>query len=460
MARQPTTRLQVSGYRFLVRRMEHALLRGDIHMLHDPIRAQSLSFIAGCLLAVVVVAACAILAFLRPNAGLGDAAIVVSRDSGALYVRIGDTLHPVLNIASARLVTGSGARPEMVGAADIDNAKRGPTLGIPGAPTAIAKPLTDNESAWTVCDSTTSTVIAGYPDRIGDDARQPTVLVTPRTAGLAKTYLLYDGLRAEVDLRNPSVVWALRLDGIEPRPVSAAMLDAIPEAPPIAATRVPGADLPGAVAGLRVGTVVRVTRVDADDYFVVMTDGVQRVGEVAANLIRMVDSQGSQEIRSVSPDVVGDIPVVDSLPVSTFPRRAGTAVGAEAGGVLCAQWLPGEAKTILWMGDSLPADAKPVDLAQGDGDGPNLDRVVMPSGRSAYVRAGALTGDGADAGPLYLMTDSGVLFGIHDENTARLLGLEGGPVGAPWPVLSRLPRGPELSTDSALVARDSIASTP
>ena len=123
--------------------MEHALLRGDIRMLHDPMRAQSLSFIAGCVLAIVVVAGCAILAFLRPNAGLGDAAIVMSRDSGALYVRIGDTLHPVLNLASARLVTGSAARPEIVSAADIDKAKRGPLLGIPGAPAVIAKPLSE-----------------------------------------------------------------------------------------------------------------------------------------------------------------------------------------------------------------------------------------------------------------------------------------------------------------------------
>jgi type VII secretion protein EccB len=460
MARQPTTRLQVSGYRFLVRRMELALLRGDIRMLHDPIRAQSLSFIAGGLLAVVAVAACAVLAFLRPNAGLGDAVIVMSRDSGALYVRTGDTLHPVLNLASARLVTGSGARPEIVSAADIDKAKRGPLLGIPGAPTVIAKPLTDSESAWTVCDSATSTVIAGQSERIDDGARQPSVLVTPRAEGAATTYLLYDGRRAEVDLRNPGVVWALRLDGIEPRPVSRAMLDAIPEAPPIAPSHIPGADLPGAVAGLRVGTVVRVTRVDADDYFVVLGDGVQRVGEVAANLIRMVDSRGSREIRSVSPDVIGKAPAVDSLPVSTFPWRAGTTVGAGGSGVLCAQWLPNGPKTALWMGDSIPANSNPIELAQGDGDGPNIDRAVMPSGRSAYVRAAALTGDGSDAGPLYLVTDSGVLFGIDEENTAKLLGVDGGPVAAPWPVLARLPRGPELSRDSALVARDSIASPP
>ena len=95
MARQPVTRLQVSGYRFLIRRMEHALVRGDVRMLDDPLRAQSLSLVAGCILAVIAIAGCAILAFLKPQGELGSAPIVMARTSGALYVRIGDTVHPV-----------------------------------------------------------------------------------------------------------------------------------------------------------------------------------------------------------------------------------------------------------------------------------------------------------------------------------------------------------------------------
>ena len=113
MARQSTTRLHVSGYRFLLRRMEHALVRGDVRMLDDPLRAQSLSLIAGVVLAVIIVAACAILAFLRPPGTLGSAPIVMVRDSGALYVRIGDIVHPVLNLASARLIAGTPANPEV-----------------------------------------------------------------------------------------------------------------------------------------------------------------------------------------------------------------------------------------------------------------------------------------------------------------------------------------------------------
>src|SRR5690349_25176307 len=97
MTRQSPMRLQVSGQRFLRRRMEHALVRGDVRMLDDPLRAQSLSLIAGVVLAVIGVAACAVLAFIRPSGTLGSAPIVMVRETGALYVRVGDTVHPVLD---------------------------------------------------------------------------------------------------------------------------------------------------------------------------------------------------------------------------------------------------------------------------------------------------------------------------------------------------------------------------
>jgi type VII secretion protein EccB len=462
MARQPATRLQVNAYRFLVRRMEHALLRGDASMQHDPIRAQSSAFIAGCVLAVIALAVCAILAYLRPNAALGNAPIVMTRESGALYVRVDDILHPVLNLASARLITGSAAKPHAVGASVIARARRGPLLGIAGAPTDIGEPLSRSESAWTVCDSTTSTVIAGEPSHIDRDGRQPSMLVTPRGESAATTYLLYDGWRASVDLRNPAVVWALRLDGAHPRPVSRSLLDAIPEAPPIVPPHIPDAGSRGAVPGMHVGSVVQMTAPDATDYFVVLADGVQRIGEVAANLIRVTDSLGSNAIPTVAPDIIGRLRVVEHLPLSSYPRRAGRSMDASDTGVFCAQWIPERSETILRSDDSLPTDSLATELAQADGDGPHVDNVVMPSGRSAFVKAAALDGDGDrdDSGPRYLVSDGGVLFGIRDANTAKVLGVDIEPVDAPWPILATLPRGPELSRENALVAHDSVAPSP
>jgi type VII secretion protein EccB len=465
MARQPTTRLQVSGYRFLVRRMEHALVRGDVRMLDDPLRAQSLSLIAGCIVAAIVVAGCAILAYLRPGGGLGGAPIVMDRDSGALYVRIDDSWHPVLNLASARLVAGTPANPEVVSGSAIESARRGPLVGIPGAPAVIADPLSRDESAWTVCDSATgTTVIVGHV-RVGAGADtlppEQSVLVRPRADSAAMTYLLYDGRRASIDLRDTAVVRALRLDNVVPRPVSRALLESIPEAPAITAPRIPqvGAPGPAALGGLTAGTVVRMARADASEYYVVLTDGVQRVGRVAADLVRFTVTQPGENIRTIAADAIAATRAVDELPVTTFPDHT----RAVEPPVVCGHWAPDDGNrrisTSVLVGDSLPTErGQPgMALAQTDGDGPNVDNVMLPAGRSAYLRATGLTGDGGTAGPLYLMNDLGVLFGVRDHNDAEHLGISTPAVPAPWPVLALLPRGPELSKVGASVARDGIA---
>ena len=114
------------------------------------------------------------------------------------------------------------------------------------------------------------------------------------------------------------------------------------------------------------------------------------------------------------------------------------------------------------MGDSLPVDGDRavVELAQADEAGPGVDSFAMPPGRSAYVRAAGVSGEGAATGALYLVNDSGVVFGIRDEDAARRLGLASPAVPAPWPLLAQLPRGPELSVQSASVGRDSVGPTP
>ena len=90
------------------------------------------------------------------------------RDTGALYVRIDDTLHPVLNLASARLITGATDEPELISMSALDRAQRGPLVGIPGAPEIIAAPLDADESVWTVCDDAVgrTSVLVGRPPRL------------------------------------------------------------------------------------------------------------------------------------------------------------------------------------------------------------------------------------------------------------------------------------------------------
>lgn len=467
MARAPTTWLHVSGYRFLQRRMECALLRRDIRTVNEPIRAHAFSLLAGCLLATIAVAGCAILGLLRPNAALPDAPIVMGRESGALYVRAGEMWHPVLNLASARLVAGANINPQLVPESALVPAKRGPLLGIPGAPQYLGQSLSAEESAWTICDSDGSTPLAttavvGPADGplVRRLVSEQTILVTTDAHG--PSYLLYDGRRAVVNLADPIVARALRLESQEPRKVSPLLLNAVPEGPPITVPRITGAGGrgPGALSGFAVGSVLRVTRTAGDEYYVVLPAGVQRVGQVAADLLRLSDSQGVRSIISVAPDVIRSSATVNVLPMSTYPDQAHAPL-TRGDTTLCVTWAPrraGRADISFLVGGGLPvpSDQAPVMLAQADKGGPALDAVHLPAGHHAYVRSTALSGDTPRAGARYLVTDSGVRFGIHDDETARDLGLPSTAVAAPWPVLAALPQGPELSRQNALVARDTV----
>jgi ESX secretion system ATPase EccB len=458
---QSTTRLQVSGYRFLLRRIECALLGRDIRTVNEPIRAPMQSLMAGAVLAIVMVAGCALLAMVRPQPALANAPIVMGKQSGALYIRIGETLHPVLNLASARLITRANADPLPVPESELSHSKRGPLLGIPGAPQFLGLPLGEDELRWTVCDtgSTTSstTVIIGPAE--GPLSRpltnQQSVLV--RAASGGSTYLLYAGRRAVVNLDEVAVVRALGLDGRVPSAVSPTLLNAIPEAPPIAPPRIPdrSARGPAALPGFPVGSVLRVTRADGDEYYVVLTHGIQRIGRVAADLLRFSDSRGARTVISVAPDAIRATPTVTELPVATFPDRTPTLLDAGST-TLCVGWrhaASGGVEVALSAGGlPIPVGQEPVKLSQADGNGPAVDAVYLSPGRSAYVRATALSGDNPQAGTRYLITDIGVRFAVHDGDAAHDLGLPNTTVAAPWPVLAQLPAGPELSREKASVA--------
>ncbi len=229
--REPTTQLQASGQRFLARRLERALRCGTLRSVDDPRPGRS-ALTVGCVLAAVVLLGCVSLALIRPESLPGDAPIVLGRQSGALYVRVAGTLHPVLNLVSARLIADTAADPRLVRDSDLARLRRGPLLGIPGAPQVLGAALS-GAVIWSVCDTpgatgptTTVVVREGEPvPGVGIvDAGQP-VLVTAEAE--AAVYLLYRGRRAVVAGAGPKSA------GPAPRPVSPVLLGAIPEAPPV-----------------------------------------------------------------------------------------------------------------------------------------------------------------------------------------------------------------------------------
>lgn len=473
MASTPTTKWQVGGYRFLVRRMEHALIRRDVRMLHDPMKSQSRALAVGVVVACVGLAGCAALALFRPQDKIGDASIVVGKDSAAMFVEVDETFHPVLNLASARLIVGKPDDPLTVKESELAARPRGALVGIPGAPSALPHDPGGRAEPWTVCDAvdpftgvTSSTVIVGTPhygDHSSPLAGTEAFLWT--SGGVA--YLVQNGTKSPVDLANRAVVRALGLEDAPLTPVSAGLLNSVPESPAIAA---PFIAQSGQVPvfpfdGRTIGSVFKVVGRDVQ-YYVVLEDGIEAINETAALLIKFADSQGSPDIAAVNPDVLRNVPKsVAGLSVSTFPASAPVIVDASERPVSCLTWQPLEgsdggpsARLVESSGRGLPLDAaaRPVALAQADGGGDSVDQVYLTPGSGGFVRSTGISTTSTRQDSLFFVADTGVRYGVDGADSASALGF-GPPAPAPWQIMQLLASGPTLGRGQALTMHDGVA---
>src|ERR1700742_4958963 len=243
------TRHQVTGWRFVMRRIASGIALHDTRMLVDPLRSQSRAVLMGVLLLVTGLAGCFVFSLIRPNGQAGNNAVLADRSTAALYVRVGDQLHPVLNLTSARLIVGQSANPTMMKSTELDKFPLGNLIGIPGAPERMVQ-NTSRDANWAACDgvggtsraahSTGVTVIAGPLDNGGAraaalDSGHP-ILVDSGSG----TWLLWDGKRSQIDLGDHAVTSALGLgsDAVAapaPRPIAPGLFNAIPEAPALTA---------------------------------------------------------------------------------------------------------------------------------------------------------------------------------------------------------------------------------
>jgi type VII secretion protein EccB len=496
---QLTTRAQVNGYRFLLRRLDHALVRRDVRMLHDPMRSQSRSLLIGGVLGLIAVAGCAILAFIHPQGSVGNAKIIVGKDSAALFVLVKDkagnqTLHPALNLASARLVSGSDETPTSVKDAKLSGYARGPVLGIPGAPNALPGTAQGNSSDWSLCETValtasgsatsssavTTTVLSGRP-QLGAQAqtagRDQAVLVQRE----GKTYLLFDGKRAEIDPANTVVARTLNLAAHPARPTGTDLLDVAVPVPSLTPPTIPqaGRPGPGKLSNVPVGGVISVAPLDGGgnpDLYVVLADGVQRIGPFVAQLIRNADSHGMSEIETVPPDVLDGLPVLTTLQLSQFPEQVPKIVSAEDDPVTCVHWNksaglatdqsdssnPSDKATVsMLLGTALPLGDSdhPVKLATAAGGGDHVDQVFVRPMTGEFVQTTGMDSGSLRRDGLFYVTDDGVRYAIPDLATAQILGLGKTPHLAPWSIVGQLVPGPTLSRESALQSYDSVPDT-
>jgi type VII secretion protein EccB len=480
------TRHQVTGWRFVMRRIASGVALHDTRMLVDPLRTQTRAVLMGVLMLITALVGCFVFSLIRPNGSTANNPVLADRSTAALYVKVGDQLHPVLNLASARLIVGRPVNPTTVKSTELDKFPRGNLIGIPGAPERMVQ-NTNKDADWTTCDSTGGTagsasgvtVIAGAPDSSGTRAAALGAGHAVLARNATSTWLLWDGRRSRIDLADHAVTGALGLgsDVPAPRPIAVGLFNAIPEAPPLSAPAIPDAGSParfGLPVPAPVGAVVQAHGLESTSansvlYYAVLPDGLQPISPVLAAILRNSNSYGLDQPPRLGADQIAKLPVSRTLDTSRYPDQRISLVDAARDPVTCAHWSkPAGATTnslTLLSGSTLPVpEAVHTEDLVGAGTGGTASRVAMAPGTGYFTATVSDNAASPAAGSLFWVSDTGVRYGIDTEGgangpakTAETLGLSPPPTPIPWSALSLFAPGPTLSRADALLAHDGLA---
>ncbi|MEZ0365107.1 type VII secretion protein EccB [Mycobacterium sp. pUA109] len=479
-----STRTQVTGHQFLARRTALALTRWRVRMEVEPSRRQGLAVVASVSAAVVVCLGALLMSFLSPSGQIGETPIIADRDSGALYVRVGDTLYPALNLASARLIAGRPENPHKVRSSQIAEAPHGPLVGIPGAPSEFS-PSSPTSASWLICDSVTPTMGVGAPSPVTvtvidgapdlSDRRQVlsgSAAVVLRYAN--ESWVIRDGRRSRIDAADRSVLLPL---GLAPEqvsqapPMSRALFDALPVGAELSVPTVPEAGSPAHFADAPgpVGTVFVTPQISGpQQYSVVLADGVQTVTAVVAQILQNAGATGGGKPMVVAPPVLAKLPVVPAdkaMDLSAYPEGPLSVIDKRENPATCWWWEraagEGRARVQVVSGPTIPVPQNEADrvvsLVKADDTGREADRVYFGPGFANFVASTGNDPGAATTESLWWLSDSGVRFGVEDTREARTaLGLTMQPSPAPWVALRLLANGPTLSRADALVRHDTL----
>ena len=462
-----TNRVQVSGWRFLLRRLEHAIVRRDTRMFDDPLQFYSRSVALGAVLAALIVVGALTMAFFKPQGKLGAGNLFVDRTTNQLYLMLSGRLHPVYNLTSARLVLGNPVTPVAVKSAELNRLPKGHVIGIPGAP--YATPVSpDPSSVWTLCDTvikaesanpTLQTAVMAMPALI-DSSIDP---ILPNEALLVsykgRDWIVTAKGRHATDLSDRPLTWAMGIPvSAKPSPISEAMFNALPDAGSWQLAPIPDAGAPNSLGlpeELVIGSVFQIHAASGPQYFVVLRDGVAPVNANTAGALRAEQSHGLLTPPTLLPNLVVRIP--ERVYTSPLPDEPIKVVSRPRDPTLCWMWerKTGDRppKSTVITGRRLPIS--PSVINQGVKQIQGTATVYTDGGKYVQVQSP----DPRYGEALYYIDPQGVRYGLPDAKTAAALGLTS-PKMAPWEIVRTLVDGPVLSKEAALLEHDTLPADP
>lgn len=435
----PTTKAQISGHKFLTRRLEHGLVLGDIRMIHDPLATRNRAHIFSLAATVLICLGALAMAVFKPAIDPGDAAIIQA-ESGQLYVRIDNQLHPVANLASARLIVGEAADIHTGSDTILKSLPKAVPIGIVDAPGLIAPPATATQKLVPhACHTTTRPA-----NRLDMAPNQITVIMqetganattTNQTTPIFQQLATGHALVALVDQAE----WLVTANGRSILPPADTpdgrnirhRLGITPTTPrwsPPPQIFSAIAEKPPATIPTGILEVLRIPGVDNPQFWARTADGVVRLAPIQADIL--VDSgvrmqNGTATELGANPDskTLSSFPLPDRVPTWVDPTAQPLCVG-EHGEVETAPLIEGK---------------------------PPWGEAVALAGKAVathFVGPGWAVGVDTGSG-IHVVSAHGLRHQVENRETAAALGISHF-YSINWDMLRLLPSGTTLSKQQAL----------
>lgn len=423
----PTTKTQVSGHRFLRRRVEHGLILGDIRMIHDPLSSRRRAMIFGVVAVVMISGVMGLFAWMRPNPNPGEAAIIRAAD-GSLFARVDGAegeeavVHPVTNLTSARLIVGAPEDPVRAGDEHLATLARGVPVGIGVAPSVFA-PEDAADTYWSAC---AVPVPDAKPEVVVRAVDKQAPALGPESA-----------IVAEVDHRD----WLVTAQGrVQLPPSTSPDGRVVRRVLGIDASTPrwrPPAELFGALqeqpAFALPDPLPRVLRTGEREW-VETSGGVQPITSVQAEILVEAGAQVAEvPAQSVADKPDAEPPLPIDLPEERMRFLDPAGEPADEAEATCVTEAGGAAM--------LPATEAMAGHVRLSGAGPASYFVGLPAGAVAVE-----TGNG-----YHVVDQTGLRHGVPDEATLETIGAAK-VEQVPWRLVKLLPRGEALERTAALTA--------
>ncbi|MDO5720751.1 MAG: type VII secretion protein EccB [Actinomycetaceae bacterium] len=395
--------------------------------------------IAGTIITIVILVGAWITGRFAPAlpADWGNGYYVIDKDTGARYFSINDTLHPVRNTTSARLLSpDANLKQVTVGASALKSIERGPEIGIVGAPDSIPDKTALHNLGWVACpiDDAVNLTIGVRPDI-------PTAPHGALVETGSATFFITEGHRHEIASEDVNKVKvALGWESVPIVPVPDMWINLFEQGAPLAPLTVPEAGKPvetlaGALAQAHVGTLITVKDPDRDDPRVYVVNPDETLTLLTGFDRRMYEINSE---HNPDDEILASIADIASVSVTD------TRIGDET-------WPQTVPEAV--MDNNIPCSAlvtiddhtQTLVLAS---TGPTAPGIHVEGGTGALVGSSS----GGSLVAVNLITDAGKSYGIagQREQTLAHLGYTlDDVIHVPATWVKLVPEGPVLSIDDA-----------